>query len=121
MTNIFNPDNKPREKEHREVAESEVKNSLKYDAAEARKKHAEAADQETLTKLKEDLAHNVLFFMWIWCGLMFLGVMTYFTSQLSLNKEIPKEVILGMFTATTVVVGLVGFILKGLFGNGKEN
>lgn len=99
---------------------TEIKDNS-FAIAEARHMNAKAADQEKLTELKESLAHNVLFFMWIWCGLMFLGVATYFTAQLSLNKEIPKEVILGMFTATTVVVGLVGFILKGLFGNGKEN
>ncbi|WP_368164005.1 hypothetical protein [Aeromonas sp. R6-2] len=112
-----------KEPEEIDRSESDIKQQLATDekAALTRLTNASAADQETLTKLKEDLAHNVLFFMWIWCGLMFLGVMIYFTSQLSLNKEIPKEVILGMFTATTVVVGLVGFILKGLFGSGKEN
>lgn len=100
---------------------SEINKKLSVDEANADLVGAKADDQKVLTRLKESLAYNVLFFMWIWCGLMFLGVMTYFTAQLTLNKEIPKEVVLGMFTATTVVVGLVGFILKGLFGNGKEN
>lgn len=81
--------------------------------------NAKTEDQRALTRLKESLAHNVLFFMWMWCGFLFLGLLTYFSSQLSLGKEIPKEVILGLLTSTTVVVGLVGFILKGLFG-GKE-
>ncbi|MDG2779379.1 hypothetical protein P7L92_23400 [Vibrio parahaemolyticus] len=79
--------------------------------------NAKTEDQRALTRLKESLAHNVLFFMWMWCGFIFLGLMTYFSSQLSLGKEIPKEVILGLLTSTTVVIGLVGFILKGLFGS----
>jgi|GEM_PF-3954206 len=55
--------------------------------------------------------------MFVWCGLIFIAIFAYFYSLISLDKEIPKEVILGMFTATTVVIGLVGYILKGLFGN----
>lgn len=99
---------------------SEISSQLIKDEAEANLTNAKADDQKKLTELKESLAYNVLFFMWLWCGLMFLGVIIYFTSQLALNKEIPKEVIIGMFTATSVVVGLVGYILKGLFG-GKES
>lgn len=119
MTTPF--DSAVKEPANLDQSEQEIKAELSADAQLAKNRlvHADAADKEKLTELKESLAHNVLFFMWIWCGLMFLGVMIYFTSQLTLNKEIPKEVILGMFTATTVVVGLVGFILKGLFG-GKE-
>lgn len=82
-----------------------------------RKTHAEAQDQETLTALKEKLAYRVVGFMFVWCGLIFVAIFAYFYSLISLDKEIPKEVILGMFTATTVVIGLVGYILKGLFGN----
>lgn len=78
---------------------------------------AKTEDQRALTRLKESLAHNVLFFMWMWCGFVFLGLLTYFSAQLTLGKEIPKEVILGMLTSTTVVIGLVGYILKGLFGS----
>lgn len=79
--------------------------------------NAQTEDLRALTRLKESLAHNVLFFMWMWCGFLFLGLIMYFTTQITLGKEIPKEVILGLLTSTTVVVGLVGFILKGLFGN----
>ncbi|MCG9734765.1 hypothetical protein L1D51_12250 [Pseudoalteromonas shioyasakiensis] len=103
-------------------SEQEIKAQLSLDEQTARTRltHADAADKEKLTELKESLAYNVLFFMWLWCAMMFLAVIIYFTSQVTLNKEIPKEVILGMFTATSVVVGLVGYILKGLFG-GKES
>lgn len=107
-----------KEPQQLDSSEQDIKHELSSDeqAANARLANATAADKEKLTELKESLAYNVLFFMWLWCGLMFLGVIIYFTSQLTLNKEIPKEVILGMFTATSVVVGLVGYILKGLFG-----
>lgn len=93
---------------------ADVENREQYENAAL---DAKTKDQQTLTRLKESLAHSVLFFMWMWCGFVFLGLLTYFTSQLSLGKEIPKEVILGILTSTTVVVGLVGYILKGLFGS----
>lgn len=85
--------------------------------AEARLKNAIADDKIALTKLKEQFAGAVMCFLWFWFGALCLATITYFSSQLALNKEIPKEVILGMFTATAIVVGLVGYILKGLFGN----
>ncbi|MFM5394191.1 hypothetical protein ACEUAB_08550 [Aeromonas veronii] len=87
--------------------------------AQAKLDDAKAEDQIALTKLKSQYAGAVMFFLWFWFGALCLATLTYFSSQLALNKEIPKEVILGMFTATAVVVGLVGYILKGLFGNGN--
>jgi len=87
--------------------------------AKAKLDNAKAEDQIALTKLKGEYAGAVMIFLWFWFGALCLATLTYFSSQLTLNKEIPKEVIIGMFTATAVVVGLVGYILKGLFGNGK--
>lgn len=83
----------------------------------ARNLHAAAADQEKLTELKESYAGAILFFMWMWCFAVAFAVLTYFTYQINLGKEIPKEVIISIFTCTAVVIGLVGYILKGLFGS----
>jgi hypothetical protein len=88
--------------------------------AKTRGENARAADQEALTKLKTNLATSVLGFMFNWSLLIGLGVGIYFYHQVHSDKEIPKEIILGMFTATTVVIGLVGFILKGLFGTSSK-
>ena len=88
--------------------------------AKAKLENAKAEDQIALTKLKGEYAAAIMFFLWFWFGALCLATLTYFSSQLTLNKEIPKEVILGMFTTTAVVVGLVGYILKGLFGNGNK-
>lgn len=73
-------------------------------------------DQKKLTELKDTYAGAVMFFLWMWFGALVLVVLTYFSSQLVLSREIPKEVIIAIFTTTAIVVGLVGYILKGLFG-----
>ena len=73
-------------------------------------------DQKKLTELKESLANNVLTFLWVWFSVVTLGFIFYFAHQVSLDKEIPKEVIISIFTCTAVIAGLVGYILKGLFG-----
>lgn len=105
-----------RKNENELNAEFEQKEERK---ARAKLDDAKAEDQIALTKLKSQYAGAVMFFLWFWFGALCLATLTYFSSQLALNKEIPKEVILGMFTATAIVVGLVGYILKGLFGNGN--
>lgn len=99
-------------------SEEEIIGSLDDDerSASARLTNAAAADQEKLTELKEQFAAAILFFLWIWFGALSLVVLTYFSHQMFLEKEIPKEVIISIFTCTAVVVGLVGYILKGLFG-----
>jgi len=82
----------------------------------ARLTHATAADQEKLTELKESYAGAVLRFMWTWFAAVVVLMLSYFVYQSGLGLEIPKEVIISIFTCTAVVVGLVGYILKGLFG-----
>lgn len=76
---------------------------------------AQAADTETLTELRRSYAGGVMAFLWFWFGAMCLLMMTYLSYQMTLEKDIPKEIIISAFTSTAVVVGLVGYILKGLF------
>ncbi|ELV8618477.1 hypothetical protein QNE76_004117 [Vibrio vulnificus] len=99
-------------------SESEIKTQLALDELQAnnRSVNADAADKEVLTELKKSLAGQTMFFMWFWFGALCLLVITYVTYVLGTGKEIPKEIIIAAFTSSTVIVGLVGFILKGLFG-----
>jgi len=96
-------------------------NSLQAKTEETKSKaklnNALAHDQEALTKLKGDFAAGIMIFLWFWFGALVLFILTYYTHQMTLGKEIPKEVIISAFTCTAVVVGLVGYILKGLFGS----
>jgi hypothetical protein len=85
--------------------------------AEAKKTDAQAEDIKALTELKKDLAGSVLFFMYMWFGALILLVVMYVAAQTAMNKEVPKEVIIAAFTTSAVVLGLVGYILKGLFGS----
>lgn len=101
------------------MPESELSVILQQESAtaETRKINADAADKEKLTELKESYAGMVMFFLWFWFGALCLLMVTYLTYQMVLGLEIPKEIIIAAFTSTAVVVGLVGYILKGLFGS----
>ena len=85
--------------------------------AQIRLAHAAAADQEKLTELKERYAKAILTFMWGWFAAVIVAVGVYFWHQITSAEQVPKEVIISLFTCTAVVVGLVGYILKGLFGS----
>lgn len=99
--------------EHKLQEQQEHINTLK---ASTRKANAEAGDVETLTDLKRDLSRSVVMSMWLWFVGLFIFVAVYLYSQICVQQlEVPKEVIIAMFTASTLVVGLVGYILKGLF------
>lgn len=101
-------------------SEKDIINSLESDEqrkAQIRLTNAAAADQEKLTELKESYAGAVLFFMWVWFGALCLFVISYSAYQMYSGIGIPKEVAISFFTCTAVVVGLVGYILKGLFGS----
>lgn len=107
---------------HKDVSssEKEIFASLADDEhakAQARIVNAAAADQEKLTELKETYASAILCFLWFWCAALFVMVTGYFVHQVVLGQAVPKEVIISIFTCTAVVVGLVGYILKGLFGS----
>ena len=102
------------------TTEKEIIDSLDNDEhqkAQIRLANATAADQEKLTELKESYASSILLFMRMWAVAVAIAVATYFSHQMFLGKEIPKEVIISLFTCTAVVIGLVGYILKGLFGS----
>jgi hypothetical protein len=101
---------------------SELKLSLptaspELSSAEERYLDSKTDDQKKLTELKESYAGAVMIFLWFWFGALILLILTYVSHLIATDKEIPKEVIIAAFTCTAVVVGLVGYILKGLFGS----
>lgn len=93
--------------------------------AEAALRQAETRDKESQTKLRELLADRVFVFMERWCAFVALNFWIYVATK---KGDIPAEVMIALLTTTTVsVIGLVGFIVQGLFKstassqeNGKE-
>lgn len=76
---------------------------------------AKNKDVLALTDLKKKLSQQVIRLMWLWFIVLCIAMTIYFCEQFRYSREIPAEVIIAMLTSTTVVVGLVGLILKGLF------
>lgn len=73
---------------------------------------------EADTEIKKWIAEQTFGFMICWC--CFVGLMTiiYFAVKV---QNIEKEVIITLLGSTTIsVVGLVGFIVKGLFGTKED-
>ena len=94
--------------------ESEQKSVDKYEKNDP-VNIAKAADIEADIKLKRGLSIAITIFMGVWTGIIFYLINKYFNYQICLRKEIPKEVIASILASTSIVVGLVGYMLKGLF------
>lgn len=99
--------------------EAYLGHKLKVTEAKLKRIKAEIKEKRAVTKLKSSYAGSVMFFLWIWFGALCLLMLAYVTTQLTLNREIPKEIIIAAFTSTAFVAGLVGFVIKGLF-NGQS-
>lgn len=82
--------------------------------------NSKTEDQRKLTKLKEEFANQTFNFLYMWFGFTAFILILYVCYQFTHEKEIPKEVIIAMFTCSAAVFALVGYILKGLFG-GKDS
>ena len=86
-----------------------------YDQAKIKKLNAETKDKKQLTKLKKLYAEKTFHFMQTWCISVGILILFYVASVFDKEEVIPPEVMIAAFTSTTVVVGLVGFMIKGLF------
>lgn len=65
------------------------------------------------TWMKTWLAPKVFSFMQAWCSFVAVIFSTYFLLK---NGDVPPEVMIALLTTTTVsIVGLVGFLVQGLF------
>jgi len=79
---------------------------------------ANIAETKSNTELKKKLAWKTFRFMEGFVCLIFVFLLYYFCYFAYNNEEVPKEVIIALITTSlAAVVGLVGFILKGLFGS----
>lgn len=105
------------------LSEEDVMNELNSDVyiqklqAEIATIHAQTEDTKLLTNMKKSYARSVMKFLWMWAIVLSGFLLSYFYYTMSKGDEIPKEVIISMLTCTAVVVGLVGYVIKGLFGN----
>ena len=81
--------------------------------AEAASKHADTQDKQSQTRLREQLAERVFTFMERWCAYVALIFWIYISTK---EGDVPSEVMIALLTTTTVsVIGLVGFVVQGLF------
>lgn len=87
--------------------------------AQVRHAQAKAAAYEADTWMKTWLAPKVFSFMQCWC--LFVGLIFCFYFLLK-KGDIPSEVMIALLTTTTVsIVGLVGFLVQGLFKSVSRN
>ena len=99
-----------------EINASQEDADIKKD--ENRKANAEAADQEALTGIKKDYANKIFWFMVSFAIFVAIILSLYFYQHISSGTIPPESVIIALITTTfATVVGLVGFIVKGLFGS----
>ncbi|MEI8607934.1 hypothetical protein P4S70_01860 [Enterovibrio sp. Hal110] len=88
---------------------------------DARKANADACYTDAQTELEKAkteimcwIAKETFLFMKIWCAFVALIFWLYFGTK---QGDIEKEVIITLLGTTTIsVIGLVGFIVRGLFG-----
>lgn len=81
---------------------------------EANHLKAKTKSLETDNDIKKWIADKTFKFMAYWCSFVAVMVWMYFGTK---QGQIEKEVIIALLGTTTIsVVGLVGFIVKGLFG-----
>jgi hypothetical protein len=106
----------PADQTEPEPTERDIQDTKARAQAEVAHIQANTADVTQLTRLKKTLASHVLCLMWLWFTALVISISVYFYAHISFNRDIPQQVILGLLTSTTIVFGLVGFILKGLFG-----
>ncbi|MCS2169081.1 DUF2975 domain-containing protein [Scandinavium sp. TWS1a] len=95
-----------------------LKTNLEDVQAETARKNAETDGVLTDNELRKSMADKTYSFMKVWCT--FVGCMI-FLYVLKKNFEPPETVIIALMGTTTVsIVGLVGFVVSGLFKSGVK-
>ncbi|MDU5487212.1 MAG: hypothetical protein E6093_17285 [Serratia liquefaciens] len=80
-------------------------------------KHAEADGKHTDNSLRKDMADKTFCFMERWCAFVALILFIYVAKH---DGDPPTEVILALLgTCTISIIGLVGFVVSGLFKSAK--
>lgn len=93
---------------------------LKYIEANASAaiKHAEADGKHTDNSLRREMADKTFGFMEKWCVFVALIIFIYVAKH---DGDPPKEIILALLgTCTVSIIGLVGFVVSGLFKTPKS-
>lgn len=87
--------------------------------ASAAVKHAEADGKHTDNSLRKDMADKTFCFMEKWCAFVGLIIFIYVAKH---DGDPPMEVILALLgTCTISIIGLVGFVVSGLFKTAKKD
>lgn len=92
---------------------SALSENVEHLEAEARIKNAEADGKLADNALRKEMADRTYEFMVIWCFFIALIIATYVVTW---KGQPPVEFMLGLLgTCTISIIGLVGFVVSGLF------
>lgn len=106
------------EKEDGQVATDKALADIRRQDAETALVKEKANQEKTKTEIMDWIARKTFSFMSAWCGFVAIMFFMYFGTK---QGQIEKEVIITLLTTTTVsVIGLVGFIVQGLFKTTKD-
>lgn len=95
-----------------------LKTNLESVQAETKRKNAETDGLLTDNQLRKDMADKTYHFMRVWCS--FVGMLIFFY-VIKKEFEPPETVIIALMGTTTVsIVGLVGFVVSGLFRSSNK-
>lgn len=96
------------------TSEESVTKQLQRDEEAARNK-ALTYDIKANTWLKIGLAIFICLLIIAWIVFLFCEVHNYISKMGGCGKDTPTEVVVALIAAGTSIMGLMGFILKGLF------
>ena len=85
--------------------------------AKTEKLNAETGDIRAQTRLKIALSVFIALIMLAMYIFQFYVLYKYISQLSALGKELPESIIIAVLAASSSVVTLMGFILKGLFGS----
>ncbi|MFA0155431.1 hypothetical protein [Vibrio sp. 10N.261.46.A3] len=106
------------EKEDGQAATDKVLADIRRQDAETELVKEKANQEKTKTEIMDWIARKTFSFMSAWCWFVAIMFFMYFGTK---QDQIEKEVIITLLTTTTVsVIGLVGFIVQGLFKTTKD-
>lgn len=98
---------------------SSISQNVENLEADARIKHAEADGKITDNGLRKEMADKTFGFMERWCIFVALLIFIYFAKN---EGNPPTEVMLALLgTCTVSIIGLVGFVVSGLFKSSTKN
>lgn len=102
----------------RDLEQSKMRQQIEGLKANNRNHNAMARGRKIDNRLRLQMASATFKFMQLWCGFVALIVFIYVAKN---DGNPPPAVIIALLgTSTISIVGLVGFVVSGLFKNQKE-